>query len=110
MGVIFYFSSLPHLKSPFAWDLVLRKVAHALEYAVLAILCSRALKGSEVQPPVHLYSAFAIAVLYAVSDEFHQSFVPGREATPLDIGIDSIGSAIGIYLHARALLPRWLLD
>jgi VanZ family protein len=42
--------------------------------------------------------AFALGALYAVSDELHQSFVPGRLGSPLDVAIDAAGVAVGIVL------------
>jgi VanZ family protein len=95
-GAIFAFSSIPSLATDLGtWDLVLRKCAHVTEYAVLAILLMRAL-GSEV-------TALAIAVAYAATDELHQAFVPGRQASPVDVAIDGIGAALGllVLLHAR---------
>ena len=95
-GVIFAFSSIPSLGTGLGtWDLVLRKCAHMTEYAVLAILLRRAL-GSEL-------AALAIAIAYAVTDELHQAFVPGRHGSPVDVAIDGIGAALGllVLLHAR---------
>ncbi|MGZ8783093.1 MAG: VanZ family protein [Gaiellaceae bacterium] len=40
--------------------------------------------------------AFALGVSYAVTDEFHQSFVAGRRGTPLDVLIDAVGVALGL--------------
>lgn len=42
--------------------------------------------------------ALALAVLYAVSDEIHQAFVPGRAGSPLDVAIDAVGVACGIAI------------
>ena len=50
---------------------------------------------------VSALAALAIAVLYAVSDEFHQSFVEGRNGSPLDVGIDTVGAAISARLLWR---------
>ena len=70
-AVIFAFSSIPSLGTGLGtWDLVLRKIAHATEFAILAALLFRALR--------HTGWAIAIAIAYAVSDEIHQSFVSGR--------------------------------
>ena len=71
-----------------AWDLVLRKLAHMAEYAVLAALLWRAL-GSYL-------GAFVVAVVYAGTDELHQHFVSGRHAAVRDVGIDAAGAAIGL--------------
>jgi VanZ family protein len=93
-AVIFGFSSIPSLSSGLGtWDLVLRKGAHTTEYAILAVLLARAL-GRELP-------AFAVGVLYAVSDEVHQHFVRGRHAAPLDVAIDSVGLLIGLTVWRR---------
>ena len=90
-GLIFAFSSVPDLGTGLGgWDLVLRKLAHATEYAVLGALLVRA----TARPGL----AFGLGVLYAISDEVHQSFVPGRLGSPFDVAIDAVGVAAGIVL------------
>lgn len=69
-------------------DLFIKKGGHFLAYALLATLAYRA------RPSYRL--AFWLAVLYAISDEFHQSFVPGRTGMPLDVFIDSMGGLAGL--------------
>ncbi|MEX2210401.1 MAG: VanZ family protein [Gaiellaceae bacterium] len=92
-GIIFGLSSIPGLATEFGvWDLVLRKLAHFAEYAVLGFLLVRA---SAALP------AFALGVLYAVSDEFHQSFVAGREGAARDVAIDAAGVLAGLVAHRR---------
>ncbi len=63
------------------------------EYAVLAVLLVRAL-GREA--PV-----LALGILYAASDELHQSFVRGRHASPIDVAIDTVGLLIGLLVWRR---------
>ena len=93
-AVIFAFSSVPDLGTGLGtWDLVLRKIAHACEFAVLGALLLRALRDER--------AALAAGVAYAASDELHQHFVEGRVGAPLDILIDSVGVAIGIVLWRR---------
>jgi len=93
-GLIFALSSVPDLGTGLGgWDLVLRKIGHAAEYAVLGVLLLRA-----VGRP---WLAFTIGALYAVSDEIHQSFVTGRQGSPLDVGLDAVGVACGIILWQR---------
>jgi VanZ family protein len=88
-GVIFAFSSIPSLSTHLGtWDLILRKLAHMTEYAILALLLRRAL-GS-------ISWAFALAVAYACTDEFHQTFVRGRHGSPIDVGIDAVGAFAGL--------------
>jgi VanZ family protein len=94
-GVIFAFSSIPSLSSGLGtWDLVLRKLAHTLEYAVLGFLLMRALLREA--------PALALGVAYAVSDEVHQAFVRGRHASPLDVAIDTAGLVAGVLVWRRA--------
>jgi VanZ family protein len=94
-ALIFALSSVSHLSSGLGtWDLFLRKGAHITEYAILALLLARAL---EREVP-----AFVLGVLYAASDEVHQSFVRGRHGAPLDVAIDSIGLLIGVIAWRRA--------
>ena len=98
-GLIFALSSVPDLGTGLGgWDLALRKIAHAAEYAVLGALLVRALGMP--------WPAFALGALYAVSDEVHQSFVPGREGAPLDVAIDVIGVACGVLLWQRVARAR----
>ena len=100
-AVIFALSSVPGLATGLGtWDLVLRKLAHASEYAILGVLLVRA-TGSE---PV----AFGVAVAYAVTDEIHQTFVNGRHGAPLDVAVDAVGVLLGIGLWRLA--RRRLLD
>ena len=90
-AVIFAFSSVPSLSTELGtWDLILRKLAHLAEYAILGALLYRALRRPGV--------AIAIAALYAVSDELHQTLVEGRVGAPLDVGIDTLGAAGGVLL------------
>jgi VanZ family protein len=93
-GLIFALSSVPDLGTGLGtWDLVLRKLAHAGEYAILGALLLRAARSVPV--------AFALGVAYAVSDELHQRWVEGRVGSPLDVAIDTVGVAIGIVLWRR---------
>ena len=93
-GLIFGLSSIPSLGTGLGtWDLVLRKLAHATEYAVLGFLLLRAL-GSELP-------AFAAGVAYAATDEVHQLFVRGRHGSPVDVAIDAVGAVIGLAVVSR---------
>lgn len=93
MALIFYFSHQPKAALPSygVWDLLVKKGAHITAYAVLALLARRA--GLGIGP------AAILAALYAVGDEFHQTFVPGRNGTVLDVLIDLFGVALGLLLH-----------
>jgi VanZ family protein len=96
MALIFVLSSRPDLPHPQKGWLhsLFGNSAHVAEYAVLAILWIRALGFSRRRAA----SAFALTMLYALSDEYHQSFVPGRHADPLDLVFDGIGAALGLLV------------
>jgi VanZ family protein len=89
MGVIFALSATPSLASPFEpiYDFILRKLAHVTVYAVLTILAYGALRLHMARPTHAWLLAQLIATLYACSDEWHQTFVPGREGTVRDVVI-----------------------
>ncbi len=97
-AVIFALSSVSDLGTGLGtWDLVLRKLAHTAEFAVLGALLLRTLRDD--------WAALAAGVAYAVSDELHQHFVPGRVGSPLDVAIDSVGVAAGLLLWRRYRAP-----
>src|SRR5580765_2684164 len=96
MALIFFLSSQPQLPSPpDPWaDLIFKKGAHFTVYAVLAVLFRRAL------PPGRSIWALSwmFTVLYAASDEWHQSFVPGRHPQLTDVLIDASGAVTGLLI------------
>lgn len=101
-GLIFFLSSLPDLSSGLEQDFLLRKTAHVLEYAVLAALIWRAFRGSfGLKGPVLALLCFSAAALYAASDEWHQSFVPGRGPSAVDVLIDSTGALAACLILTR---------
>lgn len=92
--VIFTLSSIPSLDSGLgSWDTVLRKLAHLVEYGILGALLYRALRREP--------AAMALGSLYAVTDEIHQAFVSGRQGSPLDWFIDTVGVVAGVLLLSR---------
>jgi VanZ family protein len=96
--LIFGLSSIPDLGTGLGtWDLVLRKLAHAAEFAVLGFLLLRAVRREGV--------ALVLGIAYAASDELHQHFVPGREGAPLDVLIDAVGVAVGVYVSRLGRVP-----
>jgi len=94
MLIIFIFSSIPSDSMPnFNWaDLSIKKGGHALGYGLLALAYLYAFRLE----PATLKYAWLLAFLYAISDEFHQSFVVGRYASWVDVLIDSAGAAIAL--------------
>jgi len=80
---------------------LVRKGGHLTEYAILALLSLRAVLIDQRSRPAENFSrataiALAVAVMYAASDEFHQSFVAARTSSIYDVGIDSLGAALAL--------------
>lgn len=94
-ATIFWFSSRPQIKTvdSFAVDFFLKKTAHFIEYAILGILSYRATRSIRI--------SILFSILYAASDEFHQSFIPGREPSIRDVIIDSVGVIAGVAICSK---------
>lgn len=75
-------------------SLIVRKLAHFTEYFILGLLVYNLIYSNQKKACF----AIIICVLYAISDEIHQLFVPGRSCQVLDVIIDSSGSLLGIIL------------
>lgn len=104
MAVIFAFSTRHgggHLP---AAEVAVRKLAHVVEYVVLTLLLLRALQRSDLASATAVPVAIVAALVYAASDEWHQSFVPGRTATPRDVAIDGFGIVLGTLAATRTRL------
>lgn len=76
-----------------------RKNAHFFAYMLLSILIMNALRSSGGRGMKRAFLAFVISVLYAISDEVHQLYVPGRSGQISDVLLDSIGALTGISLY-----------
>lgn len=104
MAGIFFLSSRPALPVPPGYD---DKVAHAVAYGTLALAVLHGLTGAWRRRPglVQVMAAVGIATLYGVSDEFHQSYVPGRTTDLLDVVADAAGAtAAAITVWAWSIL------
>ena len=104
MAAIFAFSSIPSTEMPnFGWvDFLVKKGGHALGYGLLALAYLRGLKSESSQVVSRqFFVAWVLATLYSATDEFHQSFVPGRHPAVTDVMIDSIGAAVALILAER---------
>src|SRR5438552_18882821 len=88
------------LQAILAIHFTLRKVGHFTEYAILAALLWRALRGtfSAINKATLTSCAFLVAAAFAMSDEYHQSFVPTRTASAHDVMIDCIGALVAVLL------------
>ncbi len=105
-GFIFFLSHQPFLESglPGQWDFVLRKLAHITEYAILTWLLIRALKEYQLTTRQIIISSITIVVLYAVSDEYHQTFILGRQGAFRDVLIDSIGIFLITWFNGKKMI------
>ncbi len=80
---------------------LIRKLGHVMEYAILAMLLWRGLyRGMNLRMKMSILFllAWLAAAIFAVTDEFHQSFVPSRTASPIDMMIDICGAMIGLII------------
>jgi VanZ family protein len=80
-------------------DEMLGRVSHVLEYAVLAVLFSRALTWGRAPRRPFLALAAGLSAAYALLDEVHQLFVPGRTFQFFDLGLDVCGIVLGVLLY-----------
>ena len=93
MGLIFFLSAQPDLTTGLGvWDLIGRKLVHAAEYALLALLWWRALRRAGAPAPRAALLGLVVSVAYACVDEYHQTYVEGRHGSPVDVGIDALGA------------------
>ena len=106
-AIIYYFSSIPSLRSDFSnqWDFVLRKIAHMVEYGVLTVLLFRVYsKNNGFTIKKSISFAIMFALTYAFTDEYHQTFVFGRQGSLNDVFVDGLGiffTAFLIYKKAK---------
>ncbi|PWK13899.1 VanZ family protein [Tumebacillus permanentifrigoris] len=103
-------SILPKLQFTYDGDLVtylkpfglveffVRKGAHITEYFILALLFWQTFAATRLARPWVFLLAASCSVLYAASDEWHQSFVPNRTGHPIDVGMDAVGVVLAMLL------------
>lgn len=96
-GLIFLGSSLPgaQVSANGLVDFLAHKIIHLLEYGILGLLARRAFGGWP--------QALIFTVLYGVSDEWHQLFIPGRQGRVRDVVIDAVGSGLGVFLYPKII-------
>ncbi|MBI5019209.1 VanZ family protein [Candidatus Gottesmanbacteria bacterium] len=109
MAVIFFLSSRHSVTvSPeYFWNFMFFKTLHIIEYAVLFTLTLRATHrsgGTSMKKSAYL-RAYIITVLYAMTDEIHQQFVPSRQGAVRDVIIDAIGAGV-VWYYLLTQLPK----
>ncbi len=95
MAVIFGFSSIPSQEMPSfgGLDFSIKKFGHAFGYGLLAVAYLRGLGYKR------FWLAWLMAVLFSATDEFHQSFVPGRNPSLWDVFLfDNLGALAGLWV------------
>lgn len=93
--IVTFISQIFNISNIEMLNYVIRKIAHITEFFVLGIL---------VMNLIHCYNkktyiAIILCIIYAISDEFHQSLVPGRSPQIYDVLIDTVGSSLGISIY-----------
>ena len=105
MIAIFTLSHQPSVELPHfgLLDLLVKKGGHFLAYAILAVLVQRAWQPG----PASWGWALLITAVYAISDEIHQTYIPGRFGSLADVLIDISGGLTALLLsHYRLSLSR----
>ena len=112
-GLIIAVSSIPHLKTPKIIIFQFDKIAHFLEYALLAFLTYRS--GTHLTPRITRHTAFLLSAMFvaifASLDELYQRTVPGRHSGMGDLSMDLAGAALVLILlwyRGRTENPRIL--
>ena len=85
--------------APFSWpDFILKKTAHVTEYAIFYWLLFRAISQKYKQiSKKTFWLTLILTIFYALTDEWHQTFIPGREGTLRDVGFDTIGGLFSLF-------------
>ncbi|MBC7461922.1 MAG: VanZ family protein [Thermoleophilia bacterium] len=106
--MIFWFSNQPDLRvsSDDLVDFVVRKAAHMLVFGVLALLCALLL-GSWMRTATRMWiAAWLLTLAFAISDEWHQTFVHGRVGHAQDVAIDMVGASVALLVAGTRLRSR----
>ncbi|MBU1327442.1 VanZ family protein [Patescibacteria group bacterium] len=108
MAAIFIFSSNQRIavSEEQVINFIVFKTLHVSEYAILYLLCYRAIRSTwPGSARLWHVASFLLSIGYAVTDEIHQMFVPTREGRARDVIIDAIGAGI-IWISLVKLLPK----
>ncbi len=99
-ALIFYLSSRPSLPKFLPNFYLSDKLFHGIEYAVFGALVFHAFQDSPKPPETGkkvIILSILLVILYAISDESHQAYVPNRDASFYDFIADVVGGCVGIY-------------
>jgi VanZ family protein len=101
MGIICALSSIPGQYIPRSW--LFHHVGHLIEYSVFGVLLARALAHLRIKLNVWTLSLLSIGliVLFAIFDEWRQSFVSGRHAIPITIFFDGVYATLGVAMYSQ---------
>jgi VanZ family protein len=104
MLAIFFFSARPSIDLPQTiWELIFYKAGHVIGYALLAWAYWRAAGFKDNRR----WTVWVLAILYAVTDEYHQSFVPGRHPSAFDVLFyDNLGALVSLWLTSRFMTRK----
>lgn len=96
-ALIFFFSHQPSTSSVLQSFPLSSVIGHCGGYGLLALLLYRAINGGFAVFQVRAaWLTLMLAVLYGISDELHQSFVPGRQPAAADVAVDGLGAALAL--------------
>jgi len=110
MTAIFVLSALPASKLPAfgPYDVYLKKVGHAIGYGLLGVSYYYALPVG-LPRFIRWSMALGLSLGFALTDEYHQSFVSGRTASVRDVAIDGLGAFLALFLaagYSSSIIPR----
>ncbi|MFH1667702.1 MAG: VanZ family protein [Candidatus Komeilibacteria bacterium] len=96
------------------WDVLFKKAAHIFVYTVLGLLITKLLYGyrhwshqeGRINVILIVFLSFLVGLVFALSDEYHQTLVPGRNGNVIDVYIDSLGLLLGVVWGYRLHLDR----
>lgn len=98
---IFYFSSISSTPESPVKGINMAVIYHIIVFFLFTFFLIITIKGSSKLKPKHIIWVLIISILYAISDEIHQLFVPGRFSTIKDILIDLIGILLAILIYPK---------
>ena len=106
-AIIWQLSSTPDLAIATGWlDTVTRKLGHVLVFGLLCAAYVGAFRAQRLTVSTCLAGGALLALAYAVIDEYHQSLVPTRVGTPVDVAIDALGIGIATMVLAMVFNRR----